>query len=333
MSKKHILVVGAGSVGKRHLCNFAALGCDVSAMDPRQDRLIEAAGQVSLLKKYTSLEEALNAKAHYDGVVIASPPKFHVEQCIETVRKGLPVLLEKPVCVYYDETRKLMDALSAIPQQKLLLGYTYRWWPPLAEFRNRINASEIGKPLHARFIMSAHLADWHPWEKYQDFFMAKKELGGGALLDESHFLDLMIWFFGMPKNIFAKVEHISSLEIETDDNVDVIAVYDNSLRVTIHLDLYGRPHEKYISVTGEKGTLRWSFEPNCIQQSSKIEHEWDSTSFEYERNDMFVNVAKEFIELLKGRSAISCTLKDGINVLTIIEACRQSSQSGRVVTL
>jgi predicted dehydrogenase len=54
--------------------------------------------------------------------------------------------------------------------------------------------------------MSAHLADWHPWERYQDFFMAQAALGGGALLDESHFLDLMLWSLA----VFSAVSMASS---------------------------------------------------------------------------------------------------------------------------
>lgn len=324
-SKKHILVIGAGSVGKRHLKNLTSLGCEVSTVDPRQDRLKEASEQVKLIRSFTELSDALKEADCFDGVVVGTPPKYHVEQCIQSAKAGLPILLEKPVSHIYSEAVKLQEVLSGLSEAKLLLGYTYRWWPPLHEFRDRIIKGDIGKPLSAKFIMSAHLADWHPWERYQDFFMASKDLGGGALLDESHFLDLMLWFFGMPAQVFAKVERLSSLEIETDDNVDMIAVYDGGLRVTMHLDLYGRPHEKFIVVTGEEGTLKWSFEPNCIQFSKKMEHDWQEKRFDFKRNDMFVNVAKEFLEILGGRKEMSCTLADGINVLKIIEACRQSS--------
>ena len=57
--RKHILSLGAGSVGRRHLRNFTELGCKVSAMDPRSDRLDEAAAEVSLQHRFTTLEEAL----------------------------------------------------------------------------------------------------------------------------------------------------------------------------------------------------------------------------------------------------------------------------------
>ena len=50
MDSPHILILGAGSAGKRHARNLRALGCRVSAFDPRED--------------------------------IASPPVFHVDQVL-----------------------------------------------------------------------------------------------------------------------------------------------------------------------------------------------------------------------------------------------------------
>ena len=96
MDKRHILVLGAGSVGKRHLNNFAELGCILSAMDPREDRLNEASKEVNLEMSFSNLEDALESVHSFDGVVIGSPPKFHVQQCVEFAKKGIPMLLEKP---------------------------------------------------------------------------------------------------------------------------------------------------------------------------------------------------------------------------------------------
>jgi len=329
----HILVIGAGSVGRRHLRNLAALGCVLSAADPRADRISEAVGEVTLAREFTDMDAARAAMAHFDGVVIASPPSVHVDQCIAAIRAGVPVLLEKPVSPDLARARRLAAEIDANPGASLLLGYTYRWWPPLQRFRERLAAGEIGTPLHARFVMSAHLADWHPWERYQEFFMASRELGGGALLDESHFLDLMIWFFGMPDEVYARVERLSALEIETDDNVDMVASFGD-LRVAMHLDLFGRPHEKYISVAGDKGTLEWSFEPNRVRLGTGMEQEWDEECFDFERNDMFVGVAREFLALVAGDLAEpTCTIKDGVDVMRIVEACRQSTASRATVTL
>lgn len=329
MNGQHILVVGAGSVGRRHLRNFAAGGCRTSAVDARADRLEEAAGEMDLSFRSTSLEAAWESGEIFDGVVISSPPKFHVDQALAAMERGLPVLLEKPVSPDLASAERL-----AVEQERLgvplLLGYTYRWWPPLREVRRMLREEVVGTILAVRCVMSAHLADWHPWERYQDFFMASRDLGGGALLDESHFVDLLYWLFGLPDRVFANVEKLSGLEIETDDNVDAWLGYESGLRVNIHLDLYGRPHEKYMSFVGEKGTVVWSFDPNRIRVGRSAEQIWEDREFDHERNAMFVEVAREFLQVVVGAASPSCTAQDGKEVMRILEAMRASSSSGRV---
>ncbi len=329
----HFLVLGAGSVGKRHMQNLGALGCQVSAMDPRADRLAEARDSAGAVECFQDLD-AVDDWSRFDGVVIGSPPSFHVDQAIAALEQGKPVLMEKPLAPTLVDSKRLADYLAANPSAPpVLLGYTYRWWPPLVDFRERLATGDLGAVRHVKFVMSAQLADWHPWERYQDFFMSSRELGGGALLDESHFIDLMYWFFGMPESITARVEKLSTLEITSDDNVDIIATYPDNLRVTIHLDLYGRPHEKYIRASGESRSLEWSFDPSRLRYSEAMGDEWEETGYEFERNDMFVAVAREFIDVVNGKVVPGCTITDGINVMRIIEACRQSSDQGKTITM
>lgn len=330
MSKHHILIVGSGSVGRRHAKNFRSLGCDVSCVDPKEDRRSQMVTELPVKGHFPTLNAALEAAEKFTGVAVCSPPKFHVEQSVVALDAGLPVLLEKPVAPELSACRRLHERLRQ--GGKLLLGYTYRWWDPVKRLKSLIDSERVGAPRHARFLMSAHLADWHPWEPYQDFFMASRDLGGGALLDESHFIDLMLWFFGPPTSVFARIEKISDLEISTDDFVEISAVYPARLRVSIHLDLFGRPHQKQIVVVGEKGTIQCLFDPNAIRISDSPEPRWDTESFSLQRNDMFLDVAREFLELIDGvRADLSCTILDGLRTLETIEACRQSQQAGHEV--
>jgi predicted dehydrogenase len=300
-------------------------------VDPRRDRLDEITGEgVKLKSVFTSLEEAFTAEDTFDAVVVGSPPSFHVDQSIAALKRGKPVLLEKPVSPDLSSALKLQSAVhdTKVP---LLLGYTWRWWPPLLKVKDLVAQQALGQLRHVKFTMAAHLADWHPWERYQDFFMASEALGGGALLDESHWLDLMLWFFGVPQKLFAKVEKISNLEIKTDDNVDIVVYYPNDMRVSLHLDLYARPHEKTIQFVGENGTLTW--EPNRIKIGKEMDPNWEIEEFAYDRNDMFVEVAKEFLHVLSGGSVKTCTIDDGARVLNLIEAARMSSTGEKVIEI
>jgi predicted dehydrogenase len=326
---RHILVLGAGSAGRRHARNLRDLGCRISAFDPREDRLDEAAAEGPVVGKHRTLEQALSAGG-YDGYVIASPPSYHVDQALRLLADGnATVLCEKPLSINAVEARRLAPFAD-----RVVLAYTYRWWPPIRSFRERLRAGEIGPVRNVRFVMSAHLADWHPWESYRDFFMARPDQGGGALLDESHFVDLMLWMLGTPDTIYAQVDKVSDLAIDTDDNVDILASYANGVRVNLHLDLIGRPHVRDITAVGEGGTLAYSYAENVVKAGTTGKPEWDAVPYECERNDMFIGAAEEFLSLACGNAAVrTCTVEDGIRALAVVDACRESARAGRIVKL
>ncbi|GAA3921844.1 Gfo/Idh/MocA family oxidoreductase [Litoribacillus peritrichatus] len=322
---KHLLIVGAGSVGKRHAQNLLEMGCKVSCVDPRIDRCEELSKTILVENSFSCLDLALEDGGQFSGAVICSPPSFHVDQCISLLEKGISILLEKPISPDMESASRLLD-ISKNQDASVLLGYTFRWWEPLRHVNKLLKSGILGDLHHIYFVMSAHLADWHPWEDYREFFMASRELGGGALLDESHWIDIMLWFFGLPKDVYARIEKLSSLEIDSDDNVDMIFEYEDNKRITMHLDLYGRPHEKHIKFVGEKGTMIWSVDPNeTAYCTSESEINWVKKTYCCERNDMFKEVALEFLDILDGNKSPTCSLEDGLNVLKVIEAARESS--------
>ena len=231
----------------------------------------------------------------------------------------------------------LADVLSVTQQgegdfSRVLVGYTWRWWPALRLLKKLLSKRKLGRVLFARFLVSAHLADWHPWEDYREFFMSSKSLGGGALLDESHWIDQMLWFFGKPEQVSGFVGSVSDLDITSDDCVDFLAVYKDGLRVSMHLDIFGRPHEKTIQIIGSEGVVFWDEQRNQVRFCS-IDGEETVTNFSEDRNFMFQEVAKEFEKIMSGQTTTTCTWEDGLNVMKIIEAVRLSQLRKKVVPI
>lgn len=317
----HVLVVGFGSAGRRHAHNLSKRGAKISFVDSRSDRLTPPAG-LNFGAGFNTIEQAL-AAGKYAAAVIATPTSFHVEQTEVLLAAGCHILLEKPVSLDAASAERLLKA-EMKHARPILLGYTWRWWNALKELRSRVQSGVIGKPLRADLIMASHLEDWHPGEPLSEFFMSNAALGGGALLDESHWVDQMLWMFGPPDEISANVDRISALPIDSDDHVELNAFYESGLRVRIHLDLYTRPTERLIAIFGDRGALRWSFDRNSVEECHGAEAVWDATKFTGERNDMFDAAAAEFIEVCAGRTKPSCTLSEGLVVMRIIGAARQS---------
>jgi predicted dehydrogenase len=322
----HILIIGCGSVGKRHAMNLFNSGIrKISFIDPQIKRCEDFSKEINLQSFFKTIEESY-ILADISGVIIASPTYFHINDCKKVLRFKCPILIEKPISMnLYDALELKKINLDGIP---ILLGYTWRWWKPLNVLKEKMNSDIIGKTRHVQFYMGAHLEDWHPWENYRDFFMSKKELGGGALLDESHWIDLMIWLFGVPDKLISEYSKISDLEITSDDNVDCICFYPDK-RVLLHLDIFSRPHEKYIKIVGEKGTIYWSPEPNYIQISTFENGAINSfkEEFNYERNSMFKSIIEHFISIIGNNAQPYCTIDDGIAVMNLIEKIREKSDN------
>lgn len=330
MAMPTLLVVGCGSVGKRHAKNLAELGCAIVGTDPRDDRMGELAEAIPGAQVAPSIAAAIE-RGGIDAVVIASPPSVHVDQSLQCLASGLPLLLEKPVAPDLASATRLRDEAARLGVP-VLLGYTFRWWPPILQLRELVRQRAVGRVLRVEMHLAAHLADWHPWERYQDFFMAQAALGGGALLDESHFIDLALWMFGGLRDVYGTVAKLSDLEIDTDDNVDALLGCASGVQVSLHLDLFARPHQRRIRVYGDAGTIEWDNEANLVRVFRTAAGAWDDTRYDCQRNDMFVAEAKEFLDVLRGVPP-SCTIADGVEVLRVVEAIRQSSASGRRVEL
>lgn len=120
MSERYI-IVGYGSIGKRHARNLQALAPDalITIIDP------------VLYRKQITLDDALECH-DVKGAVIASPTEHHLPALLMFQARGIPVYCEKPVCTieqYRDKAvREQLDWFSRQPW-KCAIGFQYRYHP------------------------------------------------------------------------------------------------------------------------------------------------------------------------------------------------------------
>lgn len=307
-----ILIVGAGSIGKRHAQNFHSLGCEIGAVDPQETRRQEMSYLLPALT-FDSLESAL--KQQWDAAVIATAPALHIQQRNQI---PCPVLMEKNLCLPGEDNSNLLVG------ERDLMGYSWRWWPNISHAK--LLMDQVGEVSHVSFTMAAHLADWHPWEAIEHFYAAER----GGVLNEAHWHDVMLWFFGMPNSVFSSHRKISNLPIRTPDILDSIFFYDD-FNVSFHYDLIARPHNRSMQIVGERGTLAWF--PDRIRLGYFKGEEWATYPNKNERNDMFRAEAAHFLRVIVGQEKPLCTIEDGKNVMRLLDASVKSSGTSRVVEL
>ena len=324
------LVAGYGSIGRRHLRNLIELGQkDIILLRSHKSTLPE--DEIKEIPVETSVEAALSH--HPDGVIVANPTALHLDIAIPAAKMGCAVFMEKPVSGSYEGLSELREALNN-NGGRFQMGFQFRFHPGLNRVRALIADGCIGRPLSFRAEWGEYLPAWHPWEDYRQSYSARKDLGGGVLLTLSHPLDYIRWLFGEPEWIWGMNGKISDLELEVDDIAEIGLRMTDGMTGSIHLDYYTRPVRNALEVTGSEGRL------TCCNLDGIVSlYAADGTVKEfkpepaYDRNNMFLDEMRKFIDVTAGTAAPSCTLEDGIAVQRMIDLVRRSWNEKQILRM
>ena len=144
------------------------------------------------------------------------------------------------------------------------MAYIFRFTPQVQMIKTLIQENAIGKIYYVRGEFSEYLPDWHPYEDYRSFYMAEKSMGGGSILDQSHIFDLVHYLLGSFKNVKAYNSKISKLELNADDISELIVEMNSGVIASLHTDIFGRQHQKFLEIKGENGNIKWDFYKNEV---------------------------------------------------------------------
>jgi predicted dehydrogenase len=184
-----------------------------------------------------------------------------------------------------------------------------------------------------------YLPDWHPWEDYRQGYSARSDLGGGAILSLCHPLDYLRWFFGEVMTLWAFAGRLGDLTLDVEDTAEIGIRYQSRVLGSVHLDYNQRPSAHTLQVTGTQGTLHWDNAGGAVYVEQFPVGAEIVTTQEYpilpgfERNDLFLAEMSHFLAVARGETQPACTLEDGIQVLRLALAARQSAQYGELVNL
>ena len=152
------ILLGAGSIGQRHLKNIQELGHSlVSVFDPDPARLAEVKQRAPNALLTTSEEEALTLPA--DAAFICSPTAQHMPQARAAIGRGLHAFIEKPLSHTLEETEAL-SAQAASQRRTVLVGCNMRFLPSLRRVWSLLRNGAIGRPLSVRVHWGYYLPHW-----------------------------------------------------------------------------------------------------------------------------------------------------------------------------
>jgi predicted dehydrogenase len=326
------LIAGLGSVGRRHMRNLISLGeTDIVLLRTRKATLPD--DELVGYPVETDINEAIK-KHKPDAVIVSNPTSLHLDIAIPAAQAGCAILLEKPI----SHSMQRVDELSFAVKKsgaKVLVAFQFRFHPSLIKTKEFISNGEIGRIISANVHFGEYLPAWHPWEDYRISYAARADMGGGVVATQCHSLDYLPWLIGdKAESVFGYTAKLSDLEIDVEDTAKIALRFVNGALGSLHLDFNQQPPEHHFTIVGTKGTIKWNLADGAVKIYRTDKKEWDIFSLpsDWERNVMFLEQTKHFVDVVMGKANPSCTLEDGIQVMKIISAVHESQKTGKVIS-
>ena len=322
---KKILVVGYGSIGKRHVENLLSISnLEIIVCTKRND--------INKLKKHIKVYHTINQslKEKPDIGIIANETSLHIPTAIKLAKEGLDLFLEKPL----SNSLKDVEKLHAIVKKKKLItqmGCNLRFHPCVKKIKSLIEQQKIGKIISAQVQNCSYLPDYHPWEDYRKGYAARKDLGGGIILTQIHEIDYMYWFFQEVENVVSIVGKFSELDVTAEDYVSSLLKFKNKIIGELHMDYFQRPNFRSCKIRGTKGEIYWNSDNNCVNIFNMNKKRWetkfdDGFSDNLDTYSSYIEELKHFLKCVKRRKETINDLEQGVATLKIALAIKKASK-------
>ena len=288
------LVIGYGSIGKRHADILRGLGCQVTVASKHYKG------------GYATVQEALRDQPDY--VVVASKTSDHIRDvtplAIASIARPMRLLVEKPVC---SEPAHLPPLPTLDP---FAVGYNLRFHPVIQALKKRLEGVTI---YQAHFHVGQWLPDWRPNRDYRDCDVS------GVLRDLSHELDLLLWLCGDVTTLYGLRGKLTGLDIQHEDCASILCATERCPQAQVSMNYIERNPRRQIVMVTDEGTLFCDLIDGTITDGNWTEE------YNVARDDTYRDM---HIAMLRGEGAENlCSLQDGlkvVNLIALIESARNS---------
>lgn len=296
------LVVGYGSIGRRHARVLEAMGHAVAVVSRRAD--------IGHPRRFSDLASAL-ARFAPDHVVIATRTREHLNDVTAVAGSGFAgtVLVEKP----------LFEAAHPFPAHRFsgaYVAYQLRFHPVVLAVREHLAGRRC---LAAHVYVGQYLPDWRPGTDYRVGYSASRAEGGGALRDLSHELDLVTWLLGGWSRLAALGGHVSNLEIDSDDVFSLLLETERCPVVSVHMNYLDSRLRRGMVILTDRGTVGADLRTGTVEVDGfeiPMTVDYDST------------YAAMHAAAMAGEKGILCSWGEGLDVLRLIEAAELAAVGG-----
>lgn len=315
-----VLIIGAGSIGERHIRNLWTLGYhNLHVLRERNFPFRNIAD--ARVAVYRNFHDALQVQTA--AAFICSPSAMHAEQAIQCLQHEMHVFAEKPLL----QKEKDIDVLRNVLHEKnklLRVGFMMRYHPFLVRIKDHVVKKSYGNLVYFHSHWGSYLPDWHPYEDYRTSYAARKDLGGGVAFTLCHDLDVANWMAGaFPENHYAVFALAPELEIDVESIADFILQYPAQLKAEVHLNYLDKPPKRTYRFVFEEADMLVDYFGNTLR-TRQGERMHESALRNFERNDLYIDAVKDFFHTIATVESYTDLSMEALNAsASILSLCTQ----------
>ncbi len=314
-------------MGKRRIRCLQAHGVlarDIRLIDRRADRRAES------LERYAvdSFDDFASGWAwNPDVVIVSTPTKHHMRYCLEAARAKKDFFCEIALADKLDGAAEL---LALVEKHKLVaaLGINNPCHAVMRQAKAWLEEDSFSAPVTYKMAFGNYLPNWHPWERYQDFYDETQIMGVIA----QELATLYTLLGTRVSELYTQSGHSGALEIEGPDHLQILARSTAGTAVTLQLDLLQDCQVYEYRIVSASGVIEVELLPEArarryLNASGQVDEMRPPSGYTFEQ--AYIDEFGAFLEALDSREEWYHPLGDAVQILRCLDAVKQSSASGQ----
>jgi len=329
------LIIGLGSMGKRRIRNLQHLGCeDLIGYDPqavRRQEVVEHYG----VQVFSDFDEAMSTDP--DALIISTPPDHHMLYARIAALNGKHFFTEASVI---DDGMNEIIELSRGKDFVAAPSCTLRFHPLIQVIKDIVDSGDIGQMLTFTCHSGQYLPDWHPWEDYRTFYVAKRETGACREI-VPYELVWLSWVLGPVQAVSCFKDKLTALDADIDDLYQLLLRFECGTVGHLMVDVISRIPRRLYFFLSEKGVIEWLWSDKKLRVFSVRDGQWREYHEPEGRVEegyvhaetMYIREMEHFVKAIEGETRYSYTFEDDKRILEVLYAAERSAATGQHVIL